>query len=44
LIVAGSEAYIQMVESLVTAHRMNVEIESKAVPGPKGPVGGAEEK
>jgi len=30
LIVSGSEAYIEMVESLVAAHRMNAEIESKA--------------
>ncbi|HKS36877.1 MAG TPA: hypothetical protein VJW76_06800 [Verrucomicrobiae bacterium] len=30
LIVSGSEAYIEMVESLVAAHRMNAEIEAKA--------------
>jgi hypothetical protein len=36
LIVAGPEGYIEMVESLVTAHRMNAEIEAKAVSGPKG--------
>ena len=31
LIVSGSEAYIEMVESLVGAHRMNAEIEAKEV-------------
>ena len=36
LIVAGSEAYIEMVESLVMAHRMNAEIEAKTAPGSKG--------
>jgi len=36
LIVAGSEAYIEMVESLVMAHRMNAEIETKTASGPKG--------
>jgi hypothetical protein len=41
LIAAGSEGYIEMVESLVTAHRMNAEIETKTVSGSKG---AAEEK
>jgi hypothetical protein len=31
LIVAGSEAYLEMVESLVNAHHMNAEIEAKGV-------------
>jgi len=37
LIVSGSEAYIEMVESLVAAHRMNAEIEMKAVSSSKPP-------
>lgn len=37
LIVSGSEAYIEMVESFVAAHRMNAEIESKAVSSSKAP-------
>jgi hypothetical protein len=37
LIVAGSEAYLEMVESLVNAHRTNAEIEAKkAVSASKG--------
>jgi len=39
LIVSGSEAYIELVESLVAAHRMNTEIEKKAVSGSNEPVG-----
>ena len=35
LIVAGSEAYLEMVESLVGAHRANAEIELKGAPGSK---------
>jgi hypothetical protein len=35
LIVVGSEAYLEMVESLVTAHRTNAEIEAKAVSAAK---------
>jgi len=35
LIVAGSEAYLEMVESLVAAHRTNAEIEIRAVPASK---------
>jgi hypothetical protein len=36
LIVVGSEAYLEMVESLVSAHRMNAEIEAKkALPAPR---------
>jgi hypothetical protein len=35
LIVFGSEAYLEMVESLVSAHRMNAEIEAKGVPPAK---------
>lgn len=41
LIVSGSEAYIEMVESLVAAHRLNAEIEAKAALSAKAP---AEEK
>jgi hypothetical protein len=36
LIVVGSEAYLEMVESLVSAHRMNAEIEAKTVSASKG--------
>jgi hypothetical protein len=36
LIVAGSVAYMEMVESLVSAHRMNTEIETKVASNPKG--------
>ena len=39
LIVSGSEAYIELVESLVAAHRMNTEIEMKAGSEAKGPAG-----
>jgi hypothetical protein len=35
LIVAGSEAYLEMVESLVQAHRMNAEIEAKGLAASK---------
>jgi hypothetical protein len=35
LIVFGSEAYLEMVESIVSAHRMNAEIEAKGVPPAK---------
>jgi hypothetical protein len=35
LIVAGSEAYLEMVESLVNAHRVNAEIEAKGVAASK---------
>jgi hypothetical protein len=35
LIVAGSGAYLEMVESLVNAHRVNAEIEAKSVAAPK---------
>jgi hypothetical protein len=35
LIVTGSEAYLEMVESLVNAHRMNAEIEAKGVAAAK---------
>ena len=37
LIVSGSEAYLEMAESLVSAHRVNAEIETKAVSGSKPP-------
>jgi hypothetical protein len=39
LIVSGSEGYIEMVESLVGAHRMNAEIEAKASLSAKAPEG-----
>jgi len=35
LIVVGSEAYLEMVDSLVGAHRANAEIEAKAGPASK---------
>ena len=35
LIVVGSAAYLEMVESLVSAHRMNAEIEAKGVSASK---------
>ncbi len=44
LIVSGSEAYLEMVESLVSAHRMNAEIETKAVSGLKPPVAAGGER
>ena len=37
LIAAGSEGYIQMVESLVSAHRANAEFETKAATAPSIP-------
>jgi hypothetical protein len=43
LIVFGSEAYIDMVESLVTAHRMNAEAENGGVSSAKPTRGGIEE-
>jgi len=38
LIVSGSEAYIEMVESFVTAHRTNAQIETKGADGRRGPL------
>jgi hypothetical protein len=38
LIVSGSEAYIEMVESFVTAHRVNAQIENNGADGEKGTV------
>jgi hypothetical protein len=38
LIVSGSEAYVEMVESLVAAHRLNAEIETKAASKAPEPV------
>jgi hypothetical protein len=40
LIVSGSDGYIEMVESLVAAHRMNAEIESKVVSSSTAPAEG----
>jgi hypothetical protein len=38
LIVSGSEAYIEMVESFVLAHRTNAQIEAKGPDGEKGAI------
>ena len=43
LIVFGSEAYIDMVESLVTAHRMNAEVENRGASSGKAAREGVEE-